>query len=90
MSLVENAEMLTHDADFAISHAEKFYLSIAYMMDLRQSTGKKGNDENTLEELREAEKAVKDNADIWFLIVGTRPAKPGKEDKGLRPAYGVT
>lgn len=92
--LMETVEMLQADADRLLNFIEKFYSSIAYMMDLRQAGGKTGNDAETLEELRNAEKAVKNNADVWFIEVGTRPAKKGKVDKDgepkFRPAYGTT
>ncbi|MEG0898411.1 MAG: hypothetical protein RSF40_01710 [Oscillospiraceae bacterium] len=66
-----------------IDFAQRFYVAIGAMMDLRQSMGIK-QDEALLSE---AEATVKKYSDAWFKEVGTRPAKNGETK--LRPCYGT-
>lgn len=69
------------DADKLLKFAARFYGEISIMCDLREKVA--GADT----ELKDAENAVKESADGWFLWVGTRKAR--KNDTKPRPAYGT-
>jgi hypothetical protein len=83
-ALIENGVLTPSSADRMFKFITDFYLSIVEMIDLRSLDRTPENQEA----LRCAEKLVKDKADCWFILVGTRPRKT--KNGPLRPAYGTT